>query len=311
MRILVTGGSGFLGSHLCEYLLDNGHQVICMDNFITGKKRDISHLTSKKGFTLIEYDITNPIKIDGKLDAVMHLASPASPIDYQKIPIETLKAGSFGTHNTLELAREKNSRYLLASTSEVYGDPLVNPQPESYWGNVNCVGPRGCYDEGKRYGEAIVMAYYRVHNVDTKIIRIFNTYGPRMRADDGRVVPSFVCQALRNEDITVFGDGKQTRSFCYVSDLIEGMFKVLMSSEHEPINLGNPEERTVVEYAQIVKKLSGSKSKIVFKELPIDDPKVRRPDITRAKKVLGWQPKISIEEGTLRTIEHFKNEILL
>ena len=306
MRILITGGSGFLGSHLCEYLLEKSHEVICMDNFITGSEKNVQHLKANKKFTLINHDISEFIKIDGKIDGIMNFASPASPIDYQQIPIQTLKAGSLGTHNTLGLAKAKKARYLLASTSEVYGDPLVNPQPESYWGNVNPVGPRGCYDEGKRYAEALVMAYHRIHSIDTRIVRIFNTYGPRMRADDGRAVPAFVCQALKNELLTVFGDGKQTRSFCYVSDLIEGVYRVFMSELNTPVNLGNPKEMSILDFAKKVIEITGSKSKIIHKELPVDDPKVRRPDIMFAKKELGWEPKINIEEGLKKTIEYFQ-----
>ena len=309
MRILITGGSGFLGSHLCEYLLEKGHEVICMDNFITGNEKNVKHLKGSKNFKLMKHDISEFIKIEGKLDGVMHLASPASPIDYQQIPIQTLKAGSLGTHNTLGLAKAKKARYLLASTSEVYGDPLVNPQPETYWGNVNPVGPRGCYDEGKRYAEALVMAYHRIHKIDTKIVRIFNTYGPHMRADDGRVVPAFVCQALKGKPLTVFGDGKQTRSFCYVSDLIEGICRVFMSGLNVPINLGNPAEMSVLDFAKKVLKVTGSKSRIVHKPLPIDDPHVRRPDISLAKKELRWKPEVSLEQGLKETIAYFKKVI--
>ncbi len=306
MRVLVTGGAGFLGSHMCEFLLEKGHEVICLDNFITGSKRNVEHLTGRKGFTLMNRNVYEHIAVEGDLDAVMHLASPASPVDYQKIPIQTLKAGSMGTLNCLGLALAKKARFLLASTSEVYGDPLVHPQPETYWGNVNPVGVRGCYDEAKRYAEALTMAYHRIHSVDTKIARIFNTYGPRMRKDDGRVVPAFITQALNNEPLTVFGDGTQTRSFCYVSDLIEGLYRLLLSDVNEPVNLGNPQEYTILEFAKKVLEVTGSKSEISFKPLPEDDPKVRQPDISLAKKLLGWEPKVSLEEGLKRTVEWFK-----
>ncbi len=306
MRILVTGGAGFLGSHLCEYLLRKGHKVICMDNCITGSRQNIAHLEQHPQFIFVRHDISEHISVEGELNGVMHLASPASPIDYQKIPIQTLKAGSLGTHNTLGLAKAKKARYLLASTSEVYGDPLVNPQPETYCGNVNCVGPRGCYDEGKRYAEALVMAYHRIHGVDTKIVRIFNTYGPRMRPDDGRVVPAFVNQAITGKPITVFGDGKQTRSFCYVSDLIEGMYRLFCSALNEPVNLGNPEEMNIIDFARKVLEVTGSRSRITFKPLPVDDPNVRRPDITLAKSRLDWVPTVSIEQGLKETIAYFE-----
>ena len=304
--VLITGGAGFIGSHLCEALLDKKFRVICMDNFITGDKKNVEHLMQNKNFKLITHDISKHIELDESVDYVLNFASPASPIDYQKIPIQTLKVGSLGTHNTLGLALAKKAKYLLASTSEVYGDPLVNPQPESYWGNVNPVGPRGCYDEAKRFAEALVMAYHRIHKVDIRIVRIFNTYGPRMRKDDGRVVPNFVTQALSNKPITVYGDGKQTRSFCYVSDLIEGIYKLMLSDINEPVNVGNPEEHTIKEFAEIVKELTESKSGIVFKNLPTDDPHVRHPNISKAKKELGWEPKISLEAGIKKTIEYFK-----
>ena len=310
MRVLITGGAGFLGSHFCDYFLSKGHDVICMDNFITGSERNIEHMRKdkklRKRFKLIRQDVTNYIWISGKLDGVLHFASPASPIDYAKIPIQTLKVGALGTHNTLGLAKAKKARYFLASTSEVYGDPLVNPQPESYWGNVNPVGPRGCYDEAKRFAEAMVTAYRNVHKVDTSIVRIFNTFGPRMRKHDGRAVPAFIDQALRNQAITVFGDGKQTRSFCYVSDLIEGMYKLFMTKFHDPVNIGNPMEMTVLQLAERIISLTGSKSKIIFKPLPVDDPKVRRPDISLAKKLLKWQPKVKMDFGMQKTIEYFK-----
>ena len=307
-RSLVTGGAGFLGSHLCEYLLEKGHEVICMDNCITGKYENIQHLKKNKKFSFVEHDVSNHIKIEGKLDYILHFASPASPIDYQQIPIQTLKVGSLGTHNALGLAKAKNSVFLLASTSEVYGDPLVNPQPENYWGNVNPVGVRGCYDEAKRFSEALVMAYHRVHKIDTRIVRIFNTYGPRMRKNDGRVMPAFITQALENRPLTVFGDGKQTRSFCYVSDEIDGIYNLLVSKINEPMNIGNPAEMNVLELAKLIIRLCNSKSKLSFKELPLDDPKVRRPDISKAKKMLGWEPKVRIEEGLKKTIEFFKSK---
>ena len=303
---LVTGGAGFIGSHLCEFLLAKGCKVIAMDNLITGELRHIGHLRSNKNFSYIHHDVSKHIAINGHLDFVLHFASPASPIDYQKIPIQTLKAGSLGTHNTLGLALAKKAKYLLASTSEVYGDPLVNPQPESYWGNVNPIGMRGCYDEAKRFAEALTMAYHRIHNLDTKIVRIFNTYGPMMRKDDGRVVPNFIMQALGNKPITVYGDGKQTRSFCYVSDLIEGIYRLMNSNINEPVNIGNPEEHTILEFAEIIKKLTKSKSKIIFKPLPADDPHQRCPDITKAKKELKWHAKVSLKEGILNTIKWFK-----
>ncbi|MFH0868042.1 MAG: UDP-glucuronic acid decarboxylase family protein [Candidatus Woesearchaeota archaeon] len=303
--ILITGGAGFIGSHFCDFLLGKGFNVICMDNLITGNKKNIEHLSVNKNFVFVNHDVSKHIKIDDDIDYVMHFASPASPIDYQKIPIQTLKVGSLGTHNTLGLALAKKAKYIIASTSEVYGDPLVNPQPESYWGNVNPVGIRGCYDESKRFSEALVMAYHRIHNVDTRIVRIFNTYGPRMRKNDGRAAPNFINQALNNEPITVYGDGKQTRSFCYVSDLIEGIYKLMNSDINDPINIGNPEEHTVKEFAEIVKKLTKSKSDIVFEKLPTDDPHVRCPDISKAKKELGWEPKISLEGGLKETIKWF------
>ena len=304
--VLITGGAGFIGSHLCEFLLEKGFKIICMDNFITGSKKNIEYLNTNENFKFINHDVSKHIKIDENIDYVLHFASPASPIDYQKIPIQTLKAGSLGTHNTLGLALAKKAKYVLASTSEVYGNPQVNPQPESYWGNVNPTGPRGCYDEAKRFAEALVMAYHRIHNVDTRIVRIFNTYGPRMRKDDGRAVPNFINQALKNEPITVYGDGKQTRSFCYVSDLIEGIYKLMISNINEPVNLGNPEEYTILQFAETIKELTKSKSEIIFKELPIDDPHVRCPDISKAKKELKWEPRISLENGLKETVEWFK-----
>ena len=306
ITVLITGGAGFIGSHLCEFLLNEGCKVIAMDNLATGDIKNIENLRSNKNFTCIHHDVSKHIVVNEELDFVLHFASPASPVDYQKIPIQTLKVGSLGTHNTLGLALAKKAKYVLASTSEVYGDPLVNPQPETYWGNVNPIGIRGCYDEAKRFAEALTMAYHRIHKLDTKIVRIFNTYGPRMRKKDGRVVPNFITQALKNNPITVYGKGKQTRSFCYVSDLIVGIYKLMMSNTNEPVNLGNPEEHTILEFAELIKKLTKSDSKIIFKPLPIDDPHVRCPDITMAKKLLGWQPKVELRKGLRRTIEWFK-----
>lgn len=307
---VVTGGAGFLGSHLCDRLINEGIKVICVDNLLTGRIENIEHLFGNDLFSFIKIDVTNFIHVPGKVDYVLHFASPASPIDYLKLPIQTLKVGSLGTHKALGLAKEKNARFLLASTSEVYGDPLIHPQTEDYWGNVNPVGPRGVYDEAKRFAEAMTMAYHRYHDVQTRIVRIFNTYGPRMRVDDGRALPAFFSQALKNEDVTVFGDGSQTRSFCYVSDLIDGIYKLLLSDEVNPVNIGNPEEISLKDFAEEVIHLCNSKSKIVYKELPEDDPKVRQPDITRAKNILGWQPKVSREEGLKITLEYFKKEVL-
>ena len=303
---LVTGGAGFLGSHLCERLLREGHRVICVDNLITGNTRNIEHLRDDPKFTLIEHDVTVPFQIDEPVDNVLNFASPASPIDYLELPIQTLKVGSLGTHNTLGLAKHKGARYLLASTSEVYGDPLVHPQPESYWGNVNPVGPRGVYDEAKRFGEAMVMAYHRAHGLDTRIVRIFNTYGPRMRPRDGRVVPAFIHQAMANEPLTVFGDGTQTRSFCYVDDLVEGIWRLLNGDTNEPVNIGNPTEMTILEFAEAVLELTGSSSEILFKTLPTDDPKIRQPDIGLARSVLGWEPSVPLAEGLRTTIDYFR-----
>ena len=303
---LITGGAGFIGSHLCDYLLKKNLRVICLDNFITGSKKNIQHLNKNKNFKLIEHDVSKSINIAENLDYILHFASPASPIDYQKIPIQTLKAGSLGTHNTLGLALAKKATYFLASTSEVYGDPLVNPQPESYWGNVNPVGPRGCYDEAKRFAEALTTAYHKIHGMQIRIIRIFNTFGPRMRKEDGRVVPNFINQALRNDPITIYGNGKQTRSFCYVSDLINGIYKLMMSDINNPVNLGNPDEHTILEFANFIKKLTNSKSEIVFEKLPVDDPNVRCPNINKAKKELGWKPIITLEEGLKKTITWFR-----
>lgn len=307
---VVTGGAGFLGSHLCDKLINEGVKVICIDNLLTGRIENIEHLFGNDLFSFIKIDVTNFIHVPGKVDFVLHFASPASPIDYLKLPIQTLKVGSLGTHKALGLAKEKNARFLLASTSEVYGDPLIHPQTEDYWGNVNPVGPRGVYDEAKRFAEAMTMAYHRYHGVETRIVRIFNTYGPRMRVDDGRALPAFFSQALKNEDVTVFGDGSQTRSFCFVSDLIDGIYKLLLSNEVNPVNIGNPEEISLKDFAEEVIRLCNSSSKIVYKELPEDDPKVRQPDITRAKKILGWQPKVKREEGLKITLEYFKKEVL-
>ncbi len=305
-RVLVTGGAGFIGSHLCERFLDEGHEVICVDNLLTGDRDNIAHLFANARFTFFEQDITNYIYVSGPLDAILHFASPASPVDYLELPIQTLKVGSLGTHKALGLARLKGARILVASTSEVYGDPLVHPQKESYWGNVNPIGPRGVYDEAKRFLEAMTMAYHRTHGVETRIARIFNTFGPRMRMRDGRVVPNFICQALRGEPLTVYGDGTQTRSFCYVDDLIEGLVRLLWSDEREPTNLGNPAEMSIMDFAVRIRELCGSKSEIVHKPLPVDDPKVRQPDISKAKRVLGWEPRVPLEEGLKKTIDWFR-----
>jgi dTDP-glucose 4,6-dehydratase len=303
---VVTGGAGFLGSHLCDRLLAEGHQVICLDNLITGNVANIEHLAGRDTFRFIKQDVTEYIYLPGEVNHIFHFASPASPIDYLELPIQTLKVGALGTHKALGLAKAKKATFLLASTSEVYGDPLEHPQTEAYWGNVNPVGPRGVYDEAKRFAEAMTMAYHRYHGVDTKIVRIFNTYGPRMRAADGRVVPAFINQALNDEPITVFGDGRQTRSFCFVSDLIDGIFRLAMSRETGPINIGNPREMTVYEMAQAVIQLTGSRSRIVHKDLPVDDPKVRQPDITQARAKLEWEPKVELAQGLPATIAYFK-----
>lgn len=308
MRILVTGGAGFLGSHLCERLLEDGHEVICIDNLITGSTDNIDHIR-RGNFDFIKHDVTNYIYIKGKLDFIFHLASPASPVLYLEYPIQTLKVGSLGTHKTLGLAKEKGAGFLIASTSEVYGDPLVHPQTEDYWGNVNPVGPRGVYDESKRFAEALTMAYHRFHKVDTRIVRIFNTYGPRMQLEDGRVVPNFMSQALQNKPLTVYGDGLQTRSFCYVSDLIEGFIRVMECPYHDPINLGNPVELPILEFARKIIAVSKSTSDIIYKDLPIDDPKVRKPDISLAKKLLKWEPKVLLEEGLEKTFEYFRDKV--
>ncbi len=306
-RILITGAAGFLGSHLCDKFIAEGYQVIAMDNLITGDLKNISHLFKLEDFEFYHHDVTKFVHVPGKVDYILHFASPASPIDYLKIPIQTLKVGSLGTHNLLGLAKEKNSRILIASTSEVYGDPLVHPQSEEYYGNVNTIGPRGVYDEAKRFQESITMAYHRFHGIETRIARIFNTYGPRMRLNDGRVIPAFIGQALRGEDLTVFGDGSQTRSFCYVDDEVEGLYKLLLSDYSDPINIGNPEEITILDFAEEIIKLTGTQQKIIFKPLPQDDPMQREPDITKAKEILGWEPKVSREEGMQKTFEYFKN----
>jgi dTDP-glucose 4,6-dehydratase len=308
---LVTGGAGFLGSHLCERLAGAGHRVICVDNLVTGKRSNVEHLLDPEtgpeaGFRFVEHDVSNPLWLDEPVDNVLHFASPASPIDYLELPIQTLKVGSLGTHNSLGLAKEKGARYLLASTSEVYGDPLVHPQPESYWGNVNPVGPRGVYDEAKRFAEAMAMAYHRVHGLEVRIVRIFNTYGPRMRARDGRVVPAFIQQALRDEPLTIFGDGSQTRSFCYVSDLVDGILRLLASDATEPVNIGNPTEMTIRDFAETVIRATGSRSELSFHPLPEDDPKVRQPDITRARTLLGWEPRVPLEQGLEDTVRYFR-----
>ena len=309
MRTLVTGGSGFLGSHLCDRLVKEGHEVICIDNLCTGSVNNIAHLMDNPRFHFIKHDVTNYIFVKEPLDRVVHFASPASPVDYLEMPIQTLKVGSLGTHKALGLAKEKKARFLLASTSEVYGDPLVHPQPEDYCGNVSPIGPRGVYDEAKRFAEAMTMAYHRYHGVETRIARIFNTYGPRMRMHDGRVVPAFICQALKGEPLTVFGAGSQTRSFCYVSDLISGIYQLLMSDETDPVNIGNPAEMTVLEFATTVIRMIGSTSTIIHKPLPQDDPQVRQPDITKIRRVLGWEPKVPLEEGLAQTISYFREQL--
>ena len=306
MRVLITGAAGFLASHLCDRFLADGHEVIGMDNFLTGNPENIAHLMGHARFRFIEHDVTNFVYVDGELDGVLHFASPASPVDYLELPIQTLKVGSLGTHNTLGLAKAKGARYFLASTSEVYGDPQVHPQPESYWGHVNPVGPRGVYDEAKRFAEAMTMAYHRYHGVDTRIVRIFNTYGPRMRPNDGRVVSNFIVQALRGEPLTIYGDGTQTRSFCYVDDEVEGIYRLFHSERTEPTNIGNPHEFTIRELADRVLALTGSESTIEYRPLPGDDPKIRQPDITVARAVLGWEPKIQLDEGLEKTIPYFK-----
>lgn len=306
MRILITGGAGFIGSHLCDYLLKEGHEVICMDNLLTGSVSNISHIRSSK-FIFIDYDVTNFIYVEGNLDYVLHFASPASPIDYLRLPIHTLKVGAMGTHKALGLAKAKGAKFLLASTSEVYGDPLVHPQPEDYWGNVNPVGVRGVYDEAKRFAEALTMAYNRYHDVDTRIVRIFNTFGPRMRTDDGRAVPTFIRQALAGSDITIFGDGSQTRSFGYITDLVRGIYLLMQSDIRTPVNIGNPREMTLMEMAQLILKTADSHSRVVHQELPVDDPKVRQPDIALAREKLGWSPEVSVEDAIAVTVEWFRD----
>jgi dTDP-glucose 4,6-dehydratase len=307
-RVVITGAAGFIGSHLADALLDRGYSVIGIDNLLTGDIANIAHLHNRD-FEFIKHDVTNYIYIEGPVDYVLHWASPASPIDYLELPIPTLKVGALGTHKALGLAKAKNAKFVIASTSEVYGDPLEHPQKESYWGNVNPIGPRGVYDEAKRFAEAMTVAYHRYHGLDTKIVRIFNTYGPRMRIRDGRAVPAFISQALRNEDVTVFGDGRQTRSFCYVSDLVDGIVRLMLSDLNDPVNIGNPAEMTVEEIARLIIEMTGSKSKIVYKPLPEDDPKVRRPDITRARTLLGWEPKVDLRTGLTSTIEYFRTKV--
>ena len=307
-RVVITGAAGFIGSHLSEALLDRGYEVVGIDNLLTGDTANIAHLVNRN-FTFIKHDVTNYIYVEGPVHAVLHWASPASPIDYLELPIPTLKVGALGTHKALGLAKAKNSRFVLASTSEVYGDPLEHPQKETYWGNVNPIGPRGVYDEAKRFAEAMTTAYHRYHGVDTKIVRIFNTYGPRMRIKDGRAVPAFMSQALRNEDVTIFGSGEQTRSFCYVSDLVDGILRLMESDLHDPVNIGNPHEMTIEEIARAIIEIAGSKSQIVYRPLPEDDPKVRKPDITRARTLLGWEPKVPLAEGLTKTLEYFKTKV--
>jgi dTDP-glucose 4,6-dehydratase len=308
-RYLITGGAGFIGSHLCETLLKQGHEVICMDNYSTGSHENIASLQLNSRFRFIDHNVSRFIDVGGPLNCVLHFASPASPVDYLELPIPTLKVGALGTHNTLGLAKAKKAVYLLASTSEVYGDPLVRPQSEDYWGNVNPIGPRGVYDEAKRYAEAMTMAYHRYHGLNTRIVRIFNTYGPRMRIGDGRVVPNFITQALKGEPLTVYGEGEHTRSFQYVDDLVVGIQRLLESEEHLPVNIGNPHEMTVLQFAKKILELTGSTSPIVYKPLPQDDPQVRQPDITKAKKILGWEPKVNLEEGLAKTIEYFRKRL--
>jgi dTDP-glucose 4,6-dehydratase len=307
MRVLVTGAAGFLGSHLCDRFLADGHQVVGLDNFVTGHPDNIAHLTGNAGFSFLRHDVSMPIYVAGELDGVLHFASPASPVDYLTLPIQTLKVGSLGTHNALGVAKAKGARFMVASTSEVYGDPLQHPQTEQYWGNVNPVGPRGVYDEAKRFGEAMTMAYHRYHSLDTRIVRIFNTYGPRMRPRDGRVVSNFIVQALNGEPLTVYGDGSQTRSFCYVDDEIEGIYRLFHRGDSGPTNVGNPDEYTVAELAHIVLELTGSESAIEYRPLPTDDPKQRRPDISRARSILGWEPRVPVRDGVARTIDYFRS----
>jgi dTDP-glucose 4,6-dehydratase len=308
-KVMITGGAGFIGSHLSERFLADGHEVLCVDNFVTGNPDNIAHLLPERRFSFIHQDVTQYIYVKGPLDAILHFASPASPVDYLELPIQTLKVGSLGTHKALGLAKEKGARFLLASTSEVYGDPLVHPQNEQYWGNVNPIGPRGVYDEAKRFAEALTMAYHRTHKIPTRIVRIFNTFGPRMRTKDGRVVPNFITQALRGEDITVYGDGKQTRSFCYVTDLVEGIVRLLNSDYDGPVNLGNPREMTVLDFAKTIVRLTASASSIVHRPLPVDDPKVRQPDIRLARELLRWEPTVDVEGGLRTTIDYFRGKI--
>jgi len=305
--VLITGGAGFIGSHLSRFLLAKDYKVICVDNFLTSSEANIEDVKNNANFRLINHDISSPLEIDGDVDFVLHFASPASPVDYSKLPIQTLKVGALGTHNALGITRSKRAVFMLASTSEVYGDPEVSPQSESYWGNVNPIGPRGMYDEAKRFAEALTMAYHNTHKMNTKIARIFNTYGPMMRKKDGRAVPNFIMQALTNEPLTVYGDGSQTRSFCYISDMIEGIYKLMLSDANDPVNLGNPDEHTIMDLAKKIIELAGSSSKTVFKPLPVDDPKIRRPDITKAKDILKWHPKVPIDEGLRKTIDWFRN----
>lgn len=308
-KVLITGGAGFLGSHLCDRFIKEGYHVVCMDNLITGSTTNIEHLFGNKAFQFIEHDVTNYIYVKGNLELILHFASPASPIDYLEMPIQTLKVGSLGTHKALGLAKEKKARFLLASTSEVYGDPLVHPQPETYWGNVNPIGFRGVYDEAKRFAEAMTMAYHRYHGIETRIVRIFNTYGSRMRLDDGRALPTFMSQALRNEDITVYGDGTQSRSFTYVDDLVDGIYRLAQSNYHEPVNIGNPQEISILDFANEIIRLTGSSSKIIHKELPKDDPQVRKPDISKAMEILDWKPTVDRAEGLKKTLEYFQQQI--
>jgi dTDP-glucose 4,6-dehydratase len=309
VRAVITGGAGFLGSHLCDYLIEQGWEVLCLDNLITGTEDNLRHLTSHPRFQIVRMDVTRYIEVAGPVDYVLHFASPASPVDYLKLPIQTLKVGALGTHNTLGLALAKKAKYLLASTSECYGDPQISPQPETYWGHVNPIGPRGVYDEAKRFAEAMTMAYHRAHGVDTHIVRVFNTYGPRMRLNDGRALPNFIYQALTGKPITVYGNGQQTRSFCYVSDLIEGVFKLMASDEHEPVNIGNPQEITILDFAERIRAVTGAKVPILFEPLPVDDPKQRCPDISKARRLLNWEPKIGLDEGLKLTLDYFRAKL--